>query len=1271
MGGGDPSLSDMEEEEEENDVMVNDSVDILSRFPIFDAPILLFVCFHQALRSELDQLRPFAETASSLEHDPNRCREIVFKLQHRFQFLKLAFKYHCAAEDEIIFHALDIHVKNVVCTYSLEHNSTNGLFDSILHFLDELMGSSENISKLFRELVYCIDILQTSVYQHMLKEEEQVFPLLIQKLSTKEQASLVWQFICSVPIMLLEEVLPWMVSFLSADKQAEVSRCFNEIAPMETTLQEVLVSWLGSNKQTFTGTYFQSEELQGSHGFLHIEKPFGPSSFNRNYSKEISSQRKVNDKETEDGVNQIKVLHLWHNAIKKDLKEILQELYLIRNSGSGCSQNLDSILIQLKFLADVLIIYSNALKKFFHPVLKKHAHKRLSKSTEHFLGESHIEDLQQLLFYNSESEMPLTKFVEKLCGKLELFVSTVNKQFSFQEIEVFPIFRKNCRNGMQVRLLSLSMLMMPLGLLKCVITWFSVHLSEKESRTILYCIKEGNNSVSKAFAPLLHEWFRIGYSGKTSIEKFRQDLQHMFKRRHSFSSEKMKEACGFSFLNSDKQPHKSCGKNCLSYSSSSGSKNVSKYETPYSTGINLHIFFPDTAMKLNQHPRLHAANSSSVSFLNDPKPIDLIFFFHKAIKKDLDYLVHGSAQLEGHDDLVTDFQKRFNLIYFLHQIHSDAEEEIVFPALEAIGQLKNISHAYTFDHKHEVEHFGKMSRILDKISELHLLVSTTDSKIRDKRVLRRHHLIRKLQERCKSMHKLLSDHINREEIEIWPIIREFFSNREQGKIIGCILGRISAEILQDMIPWLMASLTQEEQHVLMFLWSMATKNTMFDEWLGEWWNGYSVAKAADGSNDAPLQNVEPLEIISKYLSEEVLNALQEESSANESITFLQKDLIGNNFELSNNNVDDNVKDYNAAQSYSQCSECTNHFHDIKKNGCNEVKPVGTMTSQSVQHFDFDKSGHYDRLLKLSQDDLEKVIRRVSRDSCLDPQEKSYIIQSLLTSRWIISQKISSMEANIKSDGQEFPGKHPSYKDPHEQIYGCKHYKRNCKLLAPCCNQLHACIHCHDEASDHLIDRKSITKMMCMKCLMIQPINSTCSSVSCRNLSMAKYYCRICKIFEDEREIYHCPYCNLCRVGKGLGVDYFHCMNCNACMSRSLMIHTCREKSLEENCPICHEYIFTSCSPVKALPCGHAMHSTCFKEYTCFSYTCPICSKSLGDMQVLFRMLDALLAEQKMSDEFSGQTQVILCNDCEKKGAAPFHWLYHKCSCCGSYNTRVI
>lgn len=87
-------------------------------------------------------------------------------------------------------------------------------------------------------------------------------------------------------------------------------------------------------------------------------------------------------------------------------------------------------------------------------------------------------------------------------------------------------------------------------------------------------------------------------------------------------------------------------------------------------------------------------------------------------------------------------------------------------------------------------------------------------------------------------------------------------------------------------------------------------------------------------------------------------------------------------------------------------------------------------------------------------------------------------------------------------------------------------------------------------------------------------------------------CLTWKIFN--RQIYHCPYCNLCRVGKGLGVDYFHCMNCNACLSRSLSLHVCREKSFEDNCPICHEDFFSSTAPVKALPCGHMMHSACFQ-----------------------------------------------------------------------------
>ncbi|XP_050222987.1 zinc finger protein BRUTUS-like At1g74770 [Mercurialis annua] len=208
-----------------------------------------------------------------------------------------------------------------------------------------------------------------------------------------------------------------------------------------------------------------------------------------------------------------------------------------------------------------------------------------------------------------------------------------------------------------------------------------------------------------------------------------------------------------------------------------------------------------------------------------------------------------------------------------------------------------------------------------------------------------------------------------------------------------------------------------------------------------------------------------------------------------------------------------------------------------------------------------------------------------------------------------------MATTAYGNEEEIQGRHPSYHDDINLMWGCKHYLRSCKLVTECCDKIYTCTRCHDEEADHSTDRRRITKMMCMKCLVIQSIGQTCSTASCNNLVMAKYYCSICKLFDDGREIYHCPFCNLCRVGKGLGIDYFHCEKCNACMSMSNLVHVCREKCLEKNCPICHEYMFTSRRPVKALPCGHMMHSTCLRDYTCTNYACPICIKLVRDMQV--------------------------------------------------------
>eukprot|EP00955_Chlamydomonas_euryale_P029252 308349-Chlamydomonas_euryale.AAC.1 len=41
--------------------------------------------------------------------------------------------------------------------------------------------------------------------------------------------------------------------------------------------------------------------------------------------------------------------------------------------------------------------------------------------------------------------------------------------------------------------------------------------------------------------------------------------------------------------------------------------------------------------------------------------------------------------------------------------------------------------------------------------------------------------------------------------------------------------------------------------------------------------------------------------------------------------------------------------------------------------------------------------------------------------------------------------------------------------------------------------------------------------------------------------------------------------------------------------------------------------------LQELPCGHLMHSSCFAAYTRYNYTCPLCSRSIGDMSVYFQV----------------------------------------------------
>ncbi|XP_021896127.1 LOW QUALITY PROTEIN: zinc finger protein BRUTUS-like [Carica papaya] len=753
------------------------------------SPILIFLFFHKAIRSELDKLhRAALAFATNQEVDSEGDIKPLLK---RYHLLRSIYKHHCNAEDEVIFPALDIRVKNVARTYSLEHEGESVLFDQLFDLLNSNMQNEESYR---RELASRTGALQTSISQHMSKEEEQVFPLLIEKFSFEEQASLVWQFLCSIPVNMMTEFLPWLSSSISPDERQDMRKCLCKIIPKEKLLQQVIFTWLEGVKASHVckscedncETHCQSS---GANALVCQTKEFCACESSR------TGKRKYVEL-TSDLTNSIlscpiNEILLWHNAIKMELNDIAEAARKIQYSGDF--SDLSAFNKRLQFIAEVCIFHSIAEDKVIFPAVDA----ELSFAQEHAEEELRFDKLRCLIesIQNTGVNSSSTEFYSKLCSHADQIMDSIQKHFHNEEVQVLPLARKHFSPKRQRELLYQSLCVMPLKLIECVLPWLVGSLSEEEAKSF---------------------------------------LRNM----------------------------------CL------------------------------------------AAPASDLA-------------------------------------LVT-----------------------LFSGWACKGRSRNV---------------------------------------------------------CLS-----------------------------SNVIGCC----SAD----------------------------------DDW-----------KQRDSNH--------------------------------------------------------------RAATWLTCS--------------------------------------------------------------------------------------------------------PSFRDPEKQVFGCEHYKRNCKLRAACCGKLYTCRFCHDKVSDHSMDRKATAEMMCMQCLKIQPVGPVCTTPSCNGLSMAKYYCSICKFFDDERIVYHCPFCNLCRLGKGLGVDFFHCMKCNCCLAMKLVDHKCREKGLETNCPICCDFLFTSSASVRALPCGHFMHSACFQAYTCSHYICPICSKSLGDMAVYFGMLDALLASEDLPEEYRDRCQDILCNDCDKKGTARFHWLYHKCGFCGSYNTRVI
>ncbi|XP_060675932.1 zinc finger protein BRUTUS isoform X2 [Ziziphus jujuba] len=1041
------------------------------------SPILFLYVFHKAIRNELDGLHQWARAYASGEHDN------IGLLFERFCFLGSIYKHQLSAKDEVIFAALDTRVKGIAQTYSIQHKGEKNVFDKLFEQLNSIIIHNKQGS-LQRELETFFGVLRLLVSKNMANEEEQVFPLMNEKFSFEDQASLICQFLCSIPTFVLSKLLSWLPTSISTDEYQDLCKCLSQILPHQKLFQQAIFNWTNGIDHT-------CDHCSVTH---QME--------NANSGNELNKSNPIDD------------ILLWHIAIKRELNDMFEKAKRLYISGNFSERSAFSKSMQ--FISEICIFHSIAEDKVILPAVYGEA----SFFNEH----AHEEETQFMEFmhlFQSAREVSVassTEFYSKLCTHADKIMHTINMHFHIEEDQVLPLSRKLFDAKRQLELLYQSFCLMPLKLIERVLPWLVRTLNHEQSLKMLNNLKLAAPARDIALVTLFSDWA----SNDGNLQSVCQSSCET----------------GFSPINSSAHLVDDFSPKSFYASSSALSAreilntNAVKPLKTESGGSGFRILNNDN---INNKDDLSSTSCSAITTTSFncslcgsvEQPIDVIYIFHKAIRRDMEYIDIESGKIgtDGDETFLQQFIGRFYLSWVLYRNHSNAEDNILYPALESKQVFHNVSSSYVLDHEEEERMFQDISTVLSELSRVHGTMmnsdmgtySSTSTNVGDL-VTEFSELASKLKVMCKSIRIMVDRHMLREEMELWPLFGTHFSVEEQYKMLGFVLGTTSAEVLQLFLTWVFSALSEDEQTKMMNTLKKVTKNTMFDEWLNECWKGTSKSM---------LQ--------------------QKISKTNVSTEGVQ-------------------------------------FHGSMDQSDNVLKPI----KKDIFH--------------LNQDELKLENMKVYLDPNSNRKRKAGMLKYHMSRHWIAAgeQRKAEESREKRYKGETMAGKSASFRDVGKKVLGCEHYKRNCKLLASCCGNLFTCRFCHDTVSDHLMDWKTTSEMMCMRCLNIQPIGPICMTPSCNRFPMASYFCNICKLFDDER------------IGRGLGIDYFHCMSCNCCLSMNFVKHKCREKCLEAYCPVCNEYLFTSSAVIKALPCGHFIHSACLRASTWSHYTCLVCNQSSED-----------------------------------------------------------
>ena len=166
-----------------------------------ESPIDVITAIHRAFRRDMSAIDDAAYVAAA--SDGNLAPAV-----ERLRFFSEILKWHADGEDELVFPAMDKVAPLVAQAYLHDHHE----FDTMTEGLAKITAASDALVAA-RETAALTAVLRI----HLDKEDEHLYPILRERTSGEEQASIVREMARHVPPERVPEFIGWLYPLLEHD----------------------------------------------------------------------------------------------------------------------------------------------------------------------------------------------------------------------------------------------------------------------------------------------------------------------------------------------------------------------------------------------------------------------------------------------------------------------------------------------------------------------------------------------------------------------------------------------------------------------------------------------------------------------------------------------------------------------------------------------------------------------------------------------------------------------------------------------------------------------------------------------------------------------------------------------------------------------------------------------------------------------------------------------------------------------------------------------